>query len=129
LKEATPMFLLGSLLVSILHVTGWMTDVQKVLGPLTQDWLHLPPNIASAFVMGMVRRDFGAAGLYMMAPSLTPTQILTCLMVITLFVPCVATATVMGKERGLRESLTILIASWLIAFAVGGVFTRLLELF
>jgi ferrous iron transport protein B len=75
----------------------------------------------------MVRRDFGAAGLYFLADHMTAIQILTCLVVITLFVPCIASATVIWKERGLKESSIVLIGSWFLAFALGAGVTRLLE--
>jgi ferrous iron transport protein B len=85
----------------------------------------LPAETANAFIMGMVRRDFGAAGMYFLAPKMSPAQILTSLLVITLFVPCIASATVMTKERGAKEGLTVLVGSWFIAFLLGGVFARL----
>lgn len=126
LKEAAPLFILGSLLVGILQVTGLLALAETWLAPLTVNWLHLPAETAKVFIMGMVRRDFGAAGLYFLAEQITPAQILTALVTIALFVPCIASFTVICKERGLKESALVLAGSWLIAFAVGGVTARLL---
>ncbi|HZD40867.1 MAG TPA: ferrous iron transport protein B, partial [Terriglobales bacterium] len=64
MKEATPWFFIGALAVGILQVTGLLVLWQDSLAPLTTGWLQLPREAANAFVMGMVRRDFGAAGLY-----------------------------------------------------------------
>lgn len=129
LKEAAPLFMVGSLLVSVLQATHLLEAIQNGLGPIIKSVLHLPYETAQVFIMGLVRRDFGAAGLYFMVDRITPVQLLTCLMVITLFVPCFASATVIWKERGVKEGLTVLIGSWLIAFAVGAIFVRVLEAF
>jgi ferrous iron transport protein B len=124
LKEAAPLFLAGSVLVSVAQVTGTLTWLEGVLAPLTVNLLKLPQEAGQMFIMGMVRRDFGAAGLYLMAKSLSPAQILTALMTITLFVPCFASATVIFKERGWLESTAILLGSWAIAFATGAIMAR-----
>jgi len=128
LKEAAPLFMLGSLLVAVLQATHLLEAIQNGLGPAIKAVLHLPYETAQIFVMGLVRRDFGAAGLYMMASRLTHAQLLTCLMVITLFVPCFASATVIWKERGIKESAVVLAGSWLIAFGIGALLARVLEL-
>lgn len=129
LKEAAPLFVLGSLLVAVLQATHLLEAIQNGLGPIIKASLHLPYETAQVFIMGLVRRDFGAAGLYLMADRMTQAQLLTCLMVITLFVPCFASATVIWKERGVKEGVTVLIGSWLIAFGVGALIARLLEVF
>ncbi|WP_373531026.1 ferrous iron transport protein B [Vampirovibrio sp.] len=129
LKEAAPLFVLGSLLVAVLQATHLLEAIQNGLGPAIKASLHLPYETAQVFVMGLVRRDFGAAGLYLMADRMSEAQLLTCLMVITLFVPCFASATVIWKERGIKEGLTVLAGSWVIAFGVGALIARLLEMF
>jgi ferrous iron transport protein B len=129
LQEAAPLFILGSLLVSLLQVSHGLEAIQNGLGPIIEASLRLPGETAQVFVMGLVRRDFGAAGLYLMADRLLPAQMLTCLMVITLFVPCFASATVIWKERGIREGVLVLAGSWLLAFGVGAILSRLLQIF
>jgi ferrous iron transport protein B len=129
LKEAAPLFMVGSLLVAFLQATHLLEAIQAALGPSIKTVLHLPAETAQVFIMGLVRRDFGAAGLYYMVNRITAVQLLTCLMVITLFVPCFASATVIWKERGVKEGLTVLAGSWLIAFGVGALLARLLEVF
>ena len=118
MKEATPWFFFGALAVSLLLVTGLLQKWQELLAPVTTSWLKLPAESATAFIMGLVRRDFGAAGLYDMA--LSPMQIVVALVTITLFVPCIASLMVMLKERGAKEGMTIWAGSWVLAFGVGG---------
>ncbi len=124
MEEATPWFAAGALIVATLQVTGGLELWQRLLRPLMVGWLHLPAEAARTIVMGLVRRDFGAAGLYDMG--LTPEQALVALVVITLFVPCVASIMVMAKEHGSRTALRIWIGTWVVAFAVGGVLARFL---
>jgi ferrous iron transport protein B len=124
MKEATPWFFLGALAVGILQVTGLLTVWQNLLAPLTTGWLQLPREAATAFVMGIVRRDFGAAGLYVLA--LKPHQIVVALVTITLFTPCIASLMVMLKERGWKEALLVWTGTWVVAFFVGGVLSQIL---
>jgi ferrous iron transport protein B len=119
MKEATPWFFIGALAVSILQVSGFLVEWQNLLAPITTKWLKLPPEAATAFVMGLVRRDFGAAGLYDM--QLTPMQVVVALTTITLFVPCIASLMIMLKERGMKEGFTIWVGSWILAFGAGGI--------
>ena len=125
LFEAAPLFVWGSLAVALMQATGLLTWTIAALTPVTESLLYLPGETAQAFIMGMVRRDFGAAGLYFMKDQLSPAQILTALTVITLFVPCVASAAVFLKERGPKEASLIVTGSWLLAFAAGAVVARL----
>jgi ferrous iron transport protein B len=118
MQEAAPWFFIGALLISVMQVTGLIDGWVKLFEPITTNWLDLPAESARAFVMGMVRRDFGAAGLYEL--NLTPPQIVISLTVITLFVPCIASLMVLIKERGWKEAMTIWAGSWIFAFGVGG---------
>ncbi|MEW6622038.1 MAG: ferrous iron transport protein B [Bacillota bacterium] len=127
LKEAFPLFAVGALLISVLQLTGILKWLQNVLSPLTVGLLRLPAESATAFVMGVVRRDFGAAGLYDM--TLEPAQTLVALITITLFVPCIASVLVLFKERGKKEAVTIWLATWVIAFLVGGTVAWLSSIF
>jgi ferrous iron transport protein B len=123
LKEVTLYFAAGALLLSVLNLTGALTWLQGVLTPLTVTWLHLPAQAANAFVMGFVRRDFGAAGLYGL--HLTSTQILVALVTITLFVPCIASVLVIMKERGKAFTAFAWLGSIGLAFLVGGIVAQI----
>jgi ferrous iron transport protein B len=124
MKEAAGWFFAGALGVSVAQITGLLPVLTGALRPITVHWLKLPPEAATAFVMGVVRRDFGAAGLYHMA--LRPMQITVALVTITLFVPCIASLMVMLKERGWREGLAIWLGTWVAAFLVGGLVAQFL---
>ncbi len=122
LLEATPLFALGALLIGILQVTHLLEKLQGVLQPLTVGWLGLPKEAATVFIMGFVRRDFGAAGLSSMP--LNDIQIIVGLITITLFVPCIASTLIIFKERGRREAFIMWPAILATAFLIGGIINK-----
>lgn len=118
LKEATPLFVLGAVLISVMQYTNILEGIQNVFAPITVGLLDLPKETAIAFIMGIIRRDFGAAGLTSIP--MTQVQTLVSLVVMTLFVPCIAAIMVMFKERGFKDALMIWIGSFVVAFLTGG---------
>lgn len=126
IKDVLPLFFLGSLLISLLLVTGALTALQGWLSPLVVGWLGLPPEGATSLVMGFVRRDFGAAGFFHM--DLTALQAVVGMVVITLFIPCIASVLVIHKELGLKGVLAILGFTLGTAFLIGGLLIRALTL-
>ncbi|GMU85695.1 MAG: hypothetical protein AMXMBFR48_09370 [Ignavibacteriales bacterium] len=124
MKEASLWFLVGAFFVGILEVTGLLYSFQDILAPVTTNWLKLPKEAATAFVMGVVRRDFGAAGLFNL--SLSAMQITVAIITITLFVPCIASFMVMLNERGLKEGLIIWASTWIFAFLIGGIVAQII---
>ncbi len=118
IKEAFPLFAVGALMISMLNISGLLIKIQESMRPLVNGWLGLPPEAATAFIMGIVRRDFGAAGLY--ALPMTAGQTLVSLVAITLFVPCIASILVILKERGFKDGVLIWVGSFIAAFLVGG---------
>lgn len=124
MKEASFWFFIGALGVGLMEITGLLQIWQNSLAPLTTSWLKLPKEAANAFVMGMVRRDFGAAGLFDL--QLTAMQITVAIITITLFVPCIASFVVMLKERGWKEGITVWIGTWFTAFLIGGLVAQII---
>ncbi len=131
LKEAVPLFVLGTLILFGLHKTNLLTLLEKAATPLVVYWLGLPAKVTEAFIIGFLRRDYGAAGLFVLAKGgqLSAHQIMVSLITITLFLPCIAQFFMMIKERGLRKALWISVAVIPIAFGVGGMVNFLLSIF
>ncbi|ADL13284.1 ferrous iron transport protein B [Acetohalobium arabaticum] len=124
IEEAGPIFLLGSLIITLMQINGWLGVIEDAVAPIIVNWLKLPKEMAVVFIMGIVRRDFGVAGLTKLA--LSPPQTLVALVTATLFVPCIASMMVIFKERNLKETILIWIGSWLSAFGIGGVLAQVL---
>ena len=64
-REAVPLFLLGTLLLFFLDRWGLLQTIQNWGAPIVVRFLGLPAKTTEVFLLGFVRRDYGAAGLYM----------------------------------------------------------------
>jgi ferrous iron transport protein B len=129
LKEAVPLFMLGTFILFIAHKVGALAYIQKITDPIVVSFLGLPSRAAEAFVIGFLRRDYGAAGLFMLAKEglLNPIQIVVSLTVMTLFVPCIANFFMMVKERGMKMALYMTAFIFPFAFGVGGALNWILR--
>jgi ferrous iron transport protein B len=119
LKEAVPLFVIGTLVLYTLDAANVLTWFQGAISPLVVGMLRLPQEAANAFLIGFLRRDYGAAGLFMMQKEgmLNPIQTVVSLVVITLFIPCIANFLMMIKERGLKMAIGM--AAFIIPYAFG----------
>ncbi|SHJ82929.1 ferrous iron transport protein B [Anaerobranca californiensis DSM 14826] len=124
LQDALPLFAIGAMLIGGLNYFTVLDRFQNYLSPLTVNWLKLPKETANIFIMGLIRRDFGTAGL--IGLTLTLEQTLISLVTITLFVPCIASIMVILKERGIITGVITVLLSISIAFFTGGLLARLL---
>lgn len=121
LKEAVPLFVLGTTLLFVLDKLKVLKLLESGMSPLVTGALGLPQKTAGAFLVGFLRRDYGAAGLYVLKKSgaMNNSQALVSLVVITLFVPCIAQFFVTVKERGVKVASLILSFTFVFAFIVG----------
>jgi ferrous iron transport protein B len=122
LKEVIPLFLVATAALFILARSGALGLVEAAMKPLVSGWLGLPEETAGFFLVGFLRRDYGATGLFDLGRQglLTPNQILVSLVVLTLFVPCMAAVMMMVKEHGLKTAAVIVVFVFPFAFLVGG---------
>jgi ferrous iron transport protein B len=122
LWEVVPIFVAGTALLFVLDVSGALAWLQVALAPLVVNWLGLPAEATSALLVGFLRRDYGAAGLFDLSRSglLDPVQVLVSMVVITLFVPCVANVLMIVKEHGARTAFWVVATVFPIAILVGG---------
>ena len=122
LKEAVPLFLLGTFFLFVLDRLGWIKSLQNLAEPIVVGFLGLPAKATEALLIGFLRRDYGAAGLFVMAKAgeLDSIQIVVSLVTITLFVPCLANFFMIIKERGLGQALAMAGFIFPFAFIVGG---------
>ncbi len=130
LREAVPLFILGTLILFVLHQTKLLHLLERAASPLIVHFLGLPAKATEAFIIGFLRRDYGAAGLFMLARGgqLSSHQILVSLVTLTLFIPCIAQFFMMIKERGLKKALWILALVFPVAFGAGGILNIFMNL-
>ncbi|MHC4469414.1 MAG: FeoB small GTPase domain-containing protein [Planctomycetota bacterium] len=128
LKEAVPLFFLGTLVLFLLDVTGALERVKWAAKPIVTGWLGLPGETTPALLIGFLRRDYGAAGLSDVYNQglMDPRQAVVALITITLFVPCIANFFIMIKERGWKTGVAMFLFIFPFAFLVGGLVNLLM---
>lgn len=122
LKEAVPLFLLGTFILFIfdkIKILGW---IESVASPVIVNLLGLPEKTTSVFLLGFLRRDYGAAGLFELAKQglLNENQIIVSIITLTLFVPCLASFFMIIKERGTKTALLMFTLITTFALLAGG---------
>jgi ferrous iron transport protein B len=129
LREALPLFVLGTLLLFVLDVSAMLPRLEALAAPLVVGLLGLPAQATDAFLVGFLRRDYGAAGFFVLrrAGQLDGVQSVVALSVITLFVPCIANLFVMIKERGFKTAMAMVAFIVPFAFAVGALLNWVLR--
>ncbi|MBI4691640.1 MAG: ferrous iron transport protein B [Nitrospirae bacterium] len=129
LKEAVPLFILGTFILFILHKLNLLHILESIASPVIVNLLGLPEQTTAAFILGFLRRDYGAAGLFAMAEKglLTPLQSVVSLVTITLFIPCLANFFMIVKERGIKTALGIVAIVFPTAFLGGGILNLILK--
>jgi ferrous iron transport protein B len=129
LAEAVPLFLIGTALLFVLDRTGVLQALIAAGRPIVVGLLGLPDETAQVFVMGFLRRDYGAAGLFQLAHAgrLTGVQAVVALTVMTLFVPCVAHLLMMVREQGTKAAVAILFFVTTVALGTGAVLHHALQ--
>ncbi len=129
LKEALPLFLVGTLALFVLDRSGALASVIRIGEPVVVTLLGLPADASAAFLIGFLRRDFAATRLFEMSRegALTSAQTVVAMVSITLFIPCVANLLVIAKERGVRVAAAIAGVVFPVAI-LGGAAARLVLL-
>ena len=129
LREAVPLFIFGTMTLFILDKIKLLSQIERFASPFVTGVLNLPQKATDAFLIGFLRRDYGAAGLYMLRKSgqLDDIQVVVSLVVITLFVPCIAQFFVTIRERGAKVAAVILSSTFIFAFLIGGALNFILR--
>jgi ferrous iron transport protein B len=123
LKEVIPLFVLGTGILFVFDKLNLLGKIAHLGEPLVTGWLGLPKETASAFLVGFLRRDFGAVYLLdaVKAGTLSPHNVLVAMVTITLFMPCIATLFMIARELGKKTAVWITVFVFALAFFVGGV--------
>ena len=129
LREPVPLFLLGTLILFILDQFALLGVIESWASPVVVGFLDLPIKATESFIVGFLRRDYGAAGLYTLfeAGQLDPIQVVVSLVTITLFVPCIANFFIIIKEKGWKIALAVVCFIFPFAFLVGGALNWILR--
>ena len=133
LREAVPLFLAGTALLFFLDFFKLLGWVHRAGEPVVHYMLGfergtgVSDRVSEAMLVGFLRRDFGAAGLLDMARGgkLSTGDVAVSMVVITLFIPCIANVFMIVKERGWK--VAGMMSAFIFPYAVAvGALVRLL---
>jgi ferrous iron transport protein B len=132
LREAVPLFLLGTFILFVLMQLGILRWLETGASPLVVGVLGLPKETTAGFILGFLRRDYGVISIFAALDKvehghIAPSDLLVALTVMTLFVPCLANFFVMIKEQGMKRAAAIVAFIFPYAFLVGGLLRQALR--
>ncbi|MDE2216619.1 MAG: ferrous iron transport protein B [Planctomycetota bacterium] len=135
LREAVPLFMLGTLVLFIATKLGALSFVERMASPVIKNFLGLPVETTQGFILGFLRRDYGAVSIFRTleetggSSGIDPKQLLVSLVVITLFIPCLANFFVMIKEQGARNAFLMFAFILPYSILIGGILRIILQQF
>jgi len=110
LTIVTPLLVGGSVVLALLSHFGADGLINFVLTPLTNWWLGLPLVLGLPLLFGVLRKElsllmiFQALGTQEINTALSTAQIVTLLVFITFYVPCISTYAIMNRTLGRAQA-------------------------
>jgi ferrous iron transport protein B len=129
---ATPIVVGGSIVLGGLYETGLLWSLAAPLRPVMEVWLGLPAVAGLTLIVAVLRKELALQLLVTLAIAqygpqasnllsfMRPDQIVVYALVNTLYVPCVATISILGRELGWRRASLISVFTIVLALLVGG---------
>lgn len=133
LTIVTPLLVGGSVVLALLAHVGADQTINTVLAPITNWWLGLPVVLGVPILFGVLRKElsllmiYQALGSFEVGNYLDSVQIMTFLLFLTFYVPCISTFAVMLKTIGRREAFYSVTLSVGVALFVSGLVRFALE--
>ncbi|MHA1341063.1 MAG: ferrous iron transport protein B [Promethearchaeota archaeon] len=127
--RALPLIVILGVVIQILIETESVDFINIFLSPVTVSILGLPIGIGVFLFYGVLRKELNLVLLQIYVTSLGLTmpeymssiQMFVFTMVTMLYIPCIATIIVIGREINWKFALKITIAELLIAMVIGGI--------
>ncbi|MDR0460216.1 MAG: ferrous iron transport protein B [Nitrososphaerota archaeon] len=130
-----PIYIIGSALIQVLYIYDILTPISNALYPLTVLWLGLPAFAGVLLLLGTVRKELiilGASailGTTNLLIGFTPIQLVVMALVAMLYIPCVSTIAILGKEFCWKSAALISLANIGTALILGGLTFHILNFF
>jgi len=118
---------IGSVVLALLGHWGADAFINAALTPITSWWLGLPVVLGVPILFGVLRKElsllmvYQALGTQEIMPLLDWVQIVTFLIFLTFYVPCLSTFAVMLRTLGRKEAFFSVALSVGIALTAAGV--------
>ncbi len=133
LTIVTPLLVGGSIVLALLNHVGADAFINMIFTPITSWWLGLPVVLGVPILFGVLRKElsllmiYQALGTFEVGDYLDWVQIVTFLVFLTFYIPCVSTFAVMLKTIGRKDAVFSLFLSVSVALVVSGIIRLLLE--
>ncbi|MEW6332214.1 MAG: ferrous iron transporter B [Pseudomonadota bacterium] len=127
LTIVTPLLVGGSVVLALLAHVGADDVINTALTPITSWWLGLPALLGVPILFGILRKElsllmvYQALGTFDIGAHLDWVQIMTFLIFLTFYFPCVSTFAVMLKTIGRRQALASVSLSIGVALVISGI--------
>jgi ferrous iron transport protein B len=127
LTIVTPLLVGGSVVLALLSYFGADNIINTLLTPITSWWLGLPLVLGVPILFGVLRKElsllmiYQALGTFDIEMYLDWVQIMTFLIFLTFYIPCISTFAVMLKTIGRREALFSIVLSVSVALVISGI--------
>ncbi|MGB8216830.1 MAG: ferrous iron transport protein B [Candidatus Methanoperedens sp.] len=130
---AFPIVLFGSLFLGALYETGYLWKLAAPLSPVVVGWLGLPAVAGLTLIFAVLRKELALQLLVTLAVVMygggaknlllfmTPAQLFVYALVNTIYIPCVATIAVLGRELGWKRAGGIMAFTIILAILIGGI--------
>jgi ferrous iron transport protein B len=130
--DAAPIVIVGSIVLGTLYETGVVWRLAAPLAPIVEGWLLLPAVAGLTLIFAVLRKELALQLLLVFAAVaaggrvldvgrvMDTSQIVTYAIVNTLYIPCLATIAVLGRELGWRRTAIVCAGTVLLALLVGG---------
>jgi len=127
-----PLLVAGSVVLALLSHFGADALINAALRPMTELWLGLPVALGVPILFGVLRKELSLLMLYQALGGfdvdrlLDPIQLVTLLLFLMFYVPCISTFAVMLKSVGRRTAFVSVLLSVGVALAVSGALRQML---
>lgn len=137
---ATPIVIVGSLVLGGLYESGGLARLSAPLAPVVEGWLGLPAVAGLTLIVGMLRKELSLQLLVALAVATTgfagaeltglmgPTAIVVYALVNAIALPCISSVAVFWRRHGALRTMGVVAASIVLAVVMGGTVARVLPL-
>jgi ferrous iron transport protein B len=131
---AFPLLIVGSSILGVLGYVGILNVVNTALSPVTHGLLGLPDYAATALIFGILRKEMALETLAVLAGTasfnlvLTPLQMYVFAVFTTIYMPCIASMTMLAKVVGVKDATLITGLTFVLALLISALIANLVPL-
>lgn len=128
---ALPYMMLGSVALEVVELLGWSGLINRVLSPIIEHWLGLPPITGIVLIFGLLRKELTLillstfSGTTNFSSILNPRQMFVFSFFVTLYVPCLATIVALKKELGNITASILVIMEVILSLLLAGLLNQI----